>query len=281
MSQLKKSLKSHSRSSFIERTLIDINNSMEQSIFAEKMSRQKGLLQIIDPRIKIIVMIAFLLAVGFSRQLIILAILYLFSFILAILSAVPLGFYLKRVWGFVLLFTGIIALPALFITPGPVLSTLPLGIAITSTGAQTALFLLLRVGTSVSFTILIILSTPWNRLLKAMGVLHIPDMIVLVLGMTYRYIHLFLHMTDEMFLSRKSRTLRRLSGVEGRRLIAETTGNLLGKSLQLSSEVYLAMESRGYRGYPKTMDLFQVRWFDWCFIIVMVIVTCVSIWFGR
>lgn len=281
MSRLKKSSRTKGRSGFIERTLTDINNTMEQSIFAEKMSRQNGLLQIIDPRIKIIVMIVFLLAVGFSRQLIILAMLYLFTVILAILSAIPLGFYLKRVWGFVLLFTGIIALPALFITPGPVLYSLPLGIALTSTGAQTALFLLLRVGTSVSFTVLIILSTPWNSLLKAMGVLHIPDVIVLVLGMTYRYIHLFLHMIDEMFLSRKSRTLRRLSGAEGRHLIAETTGNLLGKSLQLSSEVYLAMESRGYRGYPKTMDLFQVSWFDWCFIIVMGIVTGVSIWFGR
>jgi cobalt/nickel transport system permease protein len=281
VSLIKITTRSQSRSSFIERTLIDINNTMEQSVFAEKMSQRSGLLQIVDPRIKIIVMIAFLLAVGFSRQLIILAILYLFTFILAILSAVPLGFYLKRVWGFVLLFTGIIALPALFITPGPVFYTLPLGIEITSTGAQTALFLLLRVGTSVSFTILVILSTPWNSLLKALGVLHIPDVIVLVMGMTYRYIHLFLHMTDEMFLSRKSRTLRRLSRTEERRLIAETTGNLLGKSLQLSSEVYLAMESRGYRGYPKTIDQFQVRWFDWCFVIVMAIITGASIWFGR
>jgi cobalt/nickel transport system permease protein len=281
VSQLRKSSKSNSRSSFIERTLTDINNVMEQSVFAEKMSQRNGLLQVLDPRIKILVMIAFLLAVGFCRQLMVLAILYLFTFLLAFFSAVPFGFYLKRVWGVVLLFTGIIAIPALFITPGPVLYSLPLGIKITSTGAQSAAFLLLRVGTSVSFTILIILSTHWNSLLKALGVLHIPDVIVLILGMTYRYIHLFLHMTDEMFLSRKSRTLRRLNGPEERHLVAETTGNLLGKSLQLSSEVYLAMESRGYRGYPKTMDSFQMRWFDWCFILVMVLITGMSIWFGR
>lgn len=272
---------SKSRSGFIERTLVDINNALEQSVFAEKIARQKGLLQALDPRLKVISMLMLLFAVSLSRQLTVIAALYFCALILAAASAVPLGFFIKRVWVFIPFFTGVVALPALFITPGPTLINLPFGLVITHTGAMSALFLLLRVGTSVSFTVLFILTTQWNSVLKALGVLRVPDVIVLVLGMTYRYIHLLLHIANDMFLSRKSRILRRMSGAEERRLTAATAGTLLGKSLQLSSEVHLAMESRGYRGYPRTMDRFHMQWFDWVAALVVIFVASAAIWMGR
>lgn len=281
MSQSSQPAHSKSRSGFIERTLVDINNTLEQSIFAEKIARQKGLLQALDPRLKVIAMLMLLFAVSLSHQLAVIAALYIGALILAAVSSVPLGFFIKRVWILIPFFTGIVALPALFITRGPTLLSLPLGIVITRTGAMTALFLLLRVGTSVSLAVLFVLTTPWNNVLKAMGILRVPDVIVLVLGMTYRYIHLLLHIANDMFLSRKSRILRRMSGAEERRLLAATSGTLLGKSLQLSSEVYLAMESRGYRGYPRTMDRFCMHWFDWAAALVVSFVTAAAIWLGR
>ena len=183
-----------------------------------------------------------LLAVGLSRNLLVILALYFLALALAFFSKIPLAFFVKRVWLFIPFFTGVIALPALFITPGPVLAHLPLGLVITQTGLTTALFLLLRVGTSVSLAVLLVLTTPWNSVLKALGVLRVPAVIILILGMTYRYIHLLLHLTNDMFLSRKSRLLRRMNGPEERRLIAATSGTLLNKSLQVSSEVYLAMQ---------------------------------------
>lgn len=270
-----------SRRGFIERTLTDINDVLEQSIFAEKIARQKGLLQALDPRLKVASLVLLLLAVSLSHRLTVIAALYFCALLLAVLSAVPLAFFIRRVWVFVLLFTGLVALPALFITPGPTLAHLPLGLVITRTGARTALFLLLRVGASVSFAVLFILTTPWNSVLKALGVLRVPDVLVLVLGMTYRYIHLLLHTANDMFLSRQSRILRPMNGAEERRLMAATSGTLLGKSLQLSSEVYLAMESRGFRGYPRTMDRFQMRWFDWVASVVVVLISGLAIWAGR
>jgi cobalt ECF transporter T component CbiQ len=281
VSQSTSTSKTKSRTGFIERTLVDINNTLEQTIFAEKISGKKGLLQLLDPRLKVVATLILLLAVSLSHQLVVLLVLYLFALVLATLSAIPMGFFIKRVWILIPFFTGIIALPALFITPGPALITFPLGIIITQTGAMTASFLLLRVGTSVSFAVLFVLSTPWNSLLKALGVLKIPDVIILVLGMTYRYIHLLLHIVTDMFLSRKSRILKRMSGAEERHLLAATSGVLLGKSLQLSGEVYLAMESRGYRGYPRTMDRFRLRSSDWVAGLVAVAIAAAAIWFGR
>ena len=280
-SALNKSAPHSKRHGFIERTLSDISHAFEQSLFAEEIARRPGLLQALDPRMKVLSLIALLLAVGLSRNLLVIAGLYGIALILARLSLVPMGFFVKRVWLFMPFFTGVIALPALFITPGPPLILLPFGLVITSTGLQTALFLLLRVSTSVSLGILLILTTPWNTVLKALGVLHVPDVFILILGMTYRYIYLLLHIANDIFLSRQSRVVRRLSGVEERRIIAASAGVLLSKSLHLSSEVYLAMQSRGFRGYPRTADTFKMQRSDWAASGLVLLIVVAAIWLGR
>ena len=269
------------RHGVIEHTLADISSTLEQSIFAEEIARRRGLLQSLDPRVKVVSMIALLIAVGLSRSVPVILGLYVIALLLAWLSSVPMGFFIKRVWLFMPFFTGIIAIPALFITPGPALVPLPLGLVITQTGALTALFLLLRVSTSVSLAILLVLTTPWNTVLKALGVLRVPDVFVLILGMTYRYIYLLLHSLNDMFLSRQSRVIGRLSGADERHLIAASAGALLGKSLHLSGEVYLAMQSRGFRGFPRTMDTFKMKPLDWLSLAIMVIITVAAIWLGR
>jgi len=270
-----------SRSRFVERTLVDINHTLEQSVFAERTARQPGLLQGLDPRLKILSALLVLLAVGLSHSLLVILALYFLALALAFFSKIPLAFFVKRVWLLIPFFTGVVALPALFITPGLVLAHLPLGLVITQTGLTTALFLLLRVGTSVSVVVLLVLTTPWNSLLKALGVLRIPAVILLILGMTYRYIHLLLHLTNDMFLSRKSRLLRRMNGPEERKLIAATSGTLLNKSLQVSSEVYLAMQSRGFRNYPRTLDTFKMRRIDWLAGLLVLITAAAAIWLGK
>jgi cobalt/nickel transport system permease protein len=272
---------SRPRSSFIEKSLANISQTLEQTLFAEKISQKDGLLQRLDARVKVLALILLLLAVGLSHSLAIILALYLVLLGLAWASAVPMGFYIKRVWLFMPFFTGIIAIPALFITPGPALMHLPLDLIITQTGLNSALFLLLRVGTSVSAAVLLVLTTAWNTVLKALGVMRLPDVVVLMLGMTYRYIYLFLHTANDMFLSRQSRILRRLDGTGERRLVAASAGTLLNHSLQMSGEVYLAMQSRGFRGTPRTMDTFKMQRRDWAFAALTLLITGAAIWLGR
>ena len=46
-----------------------------------------------------------------------------------------------------------------------------------------------------------------NHVLKALRVLRVPVVVVVVLGMTYRYILLLLEIAHEMFEARRSRTV--------------------------------------------------------------------------
>jgi cobalt/nickel transport system permease protein len=265
----------------IERTLAEIGHILEQSLFAETLSRRTGLLQSLDPRVKIVGLLALLISVSVARNLWVIVGLYAVALALAAVSNLPLGSFLKRVWLVLPFFTGMIALPALFLTPGPALWTLPFGLIVTRTGAISALFLLTRVGTSVSFALLLIWTTPWNTLLKALNVLRVPDGFILILAMTYRYIALLLGIVDDMFLSRKSRVVGKLSTADERRMLGASAGALLGRSLQLSTEVYLAMQSRGYRGRPRTLDTFSMRPADWAWAIGLLAVAALAMWLGQ
>jgi len=171
-------------------------------------------------------------------------------------------------------------LPVLFLTPGPALAHLPLGLVLTRTGVTTALFLLLRVNNSASLALLLVLTTPWNTVLGALGVLRIPDAFILILGVNYRYIFLLLHTAYDMFQSRRSRAVGRLSGAENRRLLAAIGATLLNKSYYLSGEVYLAMRSRGFRGAIVMLRLFAMRTKDWPRLAVFLAAAVLAAWLG-
>jgi cobalt/nickel transport system permease protein len=250
----------------LERTLHAISETLERALFAEEISARTGFFQSLDPRVKVLSVLALLFGAGFAHNLVVLAALYGLVLLLAWRSAIPMGFFIRRVWLVLPFFTGVIILPALFVTPGPALLHLPLGLVITRSGASSALFLLLRVSNSVSLTLLLILTTSWNTVLSALGVLHVPDVFLLILGMTYRYIFVLLHTANDMFLSRKSRMVGRLSGAENRRLLAAIGATLLNKSLHLSGEVYLAMQSRGFRGTIVSLKPFSMRTRDWSWL---------------
>ena len=124
----------------------------------------------------------------------------------------------------------------------------PITIAPSIPGLIGAVLFVARVGVSVSLAVLLVLTTPWADLLKSLQAMRVPQVFVLVLAMTYRYIFLFLHTANGMFEARKSRVVARTSGGEQRRWIAGSMGNLLNRSVKMSNDVYAAMVARGFTG---------------------------------
>lgn len=265
----------------LERSLGEASRRLEESLFAEAIGRRAGLLQSLDPRTKLLSFLALIVAANLARAPLAIAGLYLLALPLAWASAVPMGFFVRRVWLALPLLTGLVALPALVLTPGPPLAHLPLGLVLTRTGATSALLLLLRVGTSVSLGLLLVLTTPWAALLRALAALRVPDTLVLILGMTYRYIYVLLRITNEMFLSRKSRVVGRLSAAQERRIQGAIAGTLLAKSLHTSGEVYLAMQSRGFRGYAHALRGGRLARRDYLWLAAAALTACAAIALAR
>jgi cobalt ECF transporter T component CbiQ len=259
------------RRGWFEKTVEDITGAIQSTVFAEEMANLPGIWQRVDPRSKLVAAIALILAASLAHNIVTLLILYALALLIAVAGRIPLPFFVRRVWLFLPFFTAIIAVPAIFsfVTPGRallVISEQP-AIAITEQGVRTAAFLLLRVACSVSFAVILILTTHWGVLLTSLRALHVPQVFVLILGMTYRYIFVLLRSTNDMFLARKSRLVGRVAGQGDRVWIANSMGALLGKSYHLSDEVYLAMVSRGFRGDARTLQPLKMRPLDvmWMF----------------
>jgi cobalt ECF transporter T component CbiQ len=219
-----------------------------------------------------------IVSVAVTHSLLAIALVLLLAVSLALMSSISLFDFARWVWTPVLLFTGCIALPAIFVTPGtPVYAGWP----ITSQGVRTASYLLLRAETAVSLSTLLILSTRWAHILKALRVLRLPVVFIVILGMTYRYLFLILETALDMFESRESRTVGVLEPQDRRRLATATVGVLLSKSYQLSADVHLAMQSRGFRGEVYLLDDFQMQAADWGWLIFFFAVAAAVIWVGR
>jgi cobalt/nickel transport system permease protein len=266
----------------VERSLSSFADALQHTFDAEELAKKRGLLQGLDPRVKIVAILPLILIAALARQLRVIVALFVIAVATALVSKVPLGTLAKRVWLAVLAFTGFISVPALFLTPGRAICSLPLlGWTVTAQGLGAAIYLIMRAETAATFSVLVILCTPWSNVLKALRVLRLPTVLLVILAITYRYIFLLLKTAHDMFESRKSRMVGQLHGREFRRMATASAGVLMSKTLQLSGDVYLAMRSRGFRGEVYVLDEFRTGWLDWVMLALFTAIAVLAFWFGR
>ena len=271
-----------SRAGFLEHSMEGLHGAMERVLYAEASAERRGLLQPLDPRVKVVGLIALIVAAAMAAKLWVIAAILAAGVLLSALSRVPLIQVTGRACAGAFLFTGAIAAPALFLTPGDTAAHLPgLGWTITAQGIRTAAYLLLRVETAATLAVLLVFTTPWAHVLKALRAVRAPVVFVVILGMTCRYILLMLEAAHEMFESRKSRTVGAASRADQRRMAVSSAGVLLGKTFQLSGEVYLAMLARGYRGEVYLLDDFRMAARDWAALACFAAASAAAIWAGR
>jgi cobalt ECF transporter T component CbiQ len=272
------------RGGALEKTLDGLAKVLRQAIASEETAARPGLLQSLDARAKLLGVVALLVAVGLVRHIPVLVGIYLLTLVLAAASRIGLYWFVKRVWLFIPLFSGVIVAPAMFsfVTPGEVV--LPLGhwlgheVGLTRQGVTSAGLIVCRVATSISLVVLLTLTTSWPRLLSALRALFVPRLLVLVLGMAYRYIFVLLDSISEMVTARKARTVAaRRSGRGARTVTGFSGGALFGKAHALSEEIHQAMLARGFRGEVRTLGRLRLRiadgiWLAACLALAVLVV---------
>jgi cobalt/nickel transport system permease protein len=193
----------HGKKSFIGRTIEEIIEFMETTFFSEIYSRRKDLLQSLDPRIKLVSILTLIVATSLIRDLRLLIFVYTLTLLFSYLSKIDILFFIKRVWLFIPIFSGIIAIPMIFnillpgdplirlayLGPGSHLGpfSLPESIYITRQGINAAVIFTMRVATCVSSTVLLFLTTPQQILFKSFRSIGVPKIYVFTLGMTNRH----------------------------------------------------------------------------------------------
>ncbi len=248
------------KGSYVQKTLTSGSELLRQVMFSDETSSRPGLLQRLEPRVKLLGLLALVVTAAFLRTIPALLALYALTLAVAALSRLPVRFFILRVWLFVPVFSGIVLLPATLsvVTEGDLVLTLwhwhgtPHGF--TSQGLTSAGLVLCRVVTSVSLVVLLTLTTPWTRLLASLRALGVPRMFILIIGMAYRYLFLLLASVTDMYQARASRTVGSdKHDKKARAFVAASAGALFGRTMAMSEEVHQAMTARGYRGDAKVL----------------------------
>lgn len=265
----------HGKKGFVGKTIDGIFGFIQEAFISETYAKRSGLLQSLDPRAKLISMLAVIFATSTIGDLNVLIFVYLLTLLFAHLSKINVGFFIKRVWLFIPIFAGIIALPMIFniflpgqcifqvayLGPGAHLGpfSLPANICITEQGVNLAIIFTMRVATCVSAVVLLFITTSQQVLFKSVRSLGVPKVYVLTLEMAYRYIFLLMDMVREMYVAKKARTIKSRSMFEEQKWVGGRMGYTLIRSIDMSEKVHMAMMSRGFNGDVKVMQQFKMK----------------------
>jgi cobalt/nickel transport system permease protein len=274
---------SHKTGRFIERTIEGTVSLLKETVSVELVAAKTGFLQRRDPRFKCLAAALLLITVLISKSIAGLSVVYCAVLVLAGISSIGLLFFLERTLLFVPIFSFFIVVPAIFnvVTPGEPLLSFKLfswSLSITRPGVDSAVIFFMRVLDSVSIGVLLVLTTRQHVLLKTLRIFRVPQLFVMTMGMSYRYIFLFLDIIQKMFIAIKSRVGFVSSTKEGRRVVTSNMAGLWLRSYRLQSQVYDAMVSRGYSGEAQVLDDFRAGIADYLFTAGAVCALIGTVW---
>ncbi len=267
--------------SFLERTLSAIVTTLQDSLFAERNALMSGWLQRMDPRVKVVGFLLLLFTCLASRHLWVPTVVLGGVVVAAVSSRLPVA-SLVRVWIPILLFTGSIALPAIFLTPGQTWFVLPgLEWSVTRQGSLAAGLLLARAEAAASLGFLLTSTTVWPRLIGSLRFFSVPETALVLCSMAYRYCFVLLQSAGSLLESRQARLVGRLRATEQRRLATASVGVLLERAMDLSTDVELAMQARGFRGRARVLHEPSLRPLDWAYLCGAIAITVLLLVLAR
>lgn len=227
----------------------------------------------LDPRIKIVVMIVFVIATLLLPDGAWLAFIlsWLCTWLVSWLAKLPYRVVLKR--SLIILPFLATALTLLFNIPGNVLiswTTGSISATITDAGLVRFTSVISRGWLAIQAAILLTAVTQFPDLMHGLNHLRIPPVLVNIISFMYRYLFVLADEAQRMMRARQARSARLLgTGSHGGSLAwrAKVTGYMVGqlfsRSLDRSDRVYQAMMARGYKGRLLTMAPHAMTRPDW------------------
>ena len=196
-------------------------------------------------------------------------------------------FYLK-ILGLTFFFGFLISFPAAFnvVTPGAVVLPvfelpdsydfwiyhIPREIGLTMQGINGVVMLCLRIINSLTISFLVLYTTPFYKIIRALQIFRVPDAFLFVITLSYKYIFIFAKTMEDMYLARKSRLAGMMRNNEARLWVAGRMADMFRTTMSRYEEVFRAMMSRGFTEQVKISDLGKMGIVDalCCFLFLMV-----------
>lgn len=227
--------------------------------FIDRSSRLDSYIHRLDARTKIITAFLFVvLEVSIPPQHLLVFVIYAGLLLWTVaLSRVPANFILKRAL-MVLPFSALVAVGLPFVRGGETIVFW--GIHLSVAGLWILIGATMKSMLGAVALILLVATTPFNRLLDGLRSLGIPTIFVDMIALTYRYLHILI---DEATRLRRAAIARGYAPkwLPQTIIVGRLVGNLFVRSYERAERVYGAMHLRGYNGQIPTaaFSLFPVH----------------------
>jgi cobalt/nickel transport system permease protein len=231
-----------------------------------------SLIHDLDPRIKVVVTLAFIISNALlpDGAWIAFALAWVFVLLASALSGLGIGFTFRR--SFIALPFALAAITVLFSIPGEPLFTVRLlmsNLTITDAGLLRFASIVVRSWLSVQMAILLVATTEFPKIVHALNHLRVPTVLTVIISFLYRYLFVLVDEVLRMLRARQARS----AAVVGRnsggsilwraRIAGHMAGQLFLRSYERSDRIYNAMLSRGFKGELMTIHPHQFQTRDW------------------
>lgn len=237
-----------------------------QPSFLDRYRQGTSLIHRLDPRLKLLATLAFVLVVTTTPpgNWLAFALLAALAVGALLVAKMPLAEGLKRS-AIVLPFAGMVALSLPFTQAGEVVwSWMPFAFAqggpagwtltVTDTGLIFFATVMVKAWLSVMVSGLLVATTPFPDLLKAMRSLRVPAVLTATISFMYRYLFVLVDEALRLQTARAARSVGAGRSVWWRgRILGGMIGSLFIRSYERSERIYAAMLSRGFAGEVRTL----------------------------
>ncbi|MBI5696879.1 MAG: cobalt ECF transporter T component CbiQ [Nitrospirae bacterium] len=282
------------RTPFLDKGIHHIAKVVRTSYVQWETASQSGLMQGIDARVKVLSLAFLLIVVSLKKEVAPEIYIFAFVFVLAAASRLDLFSFYRRVLFFGFFFGFLIAFPSSLniVREGEVVFHIislqsshdfwvyhiPKDIGITREGLRGVALLTMRVVDSVSISLLLLYTTPFPEIIRALKVMRAPDTFLLVINLTYKYIFIFARTVEDMHLAMKSRQLGEIPDAEARRWIAGRMALIFKRTQLKCEELYAAMLSRGFSGEIRLHGFKPATARDWAAGAAMFAAGAIFLW---
>lgn len=249
-----------------------------------------SLIHDLDPRIKVLVTIAFIIsnAILPDGAWIAFVLAWVFVLFADALSGLGISFTFRR--SFIALPFALAAITVLFSIPGEPLFTFRLlmsNLTITDAGLLRFVSIVIRSWLSVQMAILLVATTEFPKIVHALNHLRVPTILTVIISFLYRYLFVLADEVLRMLRARQARSAAATGKNPGGNVLwrASIAGHMAGqlflRSYERSDRIYNAMLSRGYKGELMTIHPHHFHTSDWLIGVVSILVLILMQIVGR
>lgn len=241
----------------------------------DRYSYHDSIIHLLDPRVKIVITFLFIISIVLTpvKQIMTFILHLVIILWLILMSGLPISYVFKRSL-IIIPFSFFVAIFAPFIprdNQSPLLVIDFIHLNIYSHGLLIMANAILKSWISVLAVIMLYSTTPFPDILRGLERLRLPNILVVLLSFTFRFLFLFI---DEFKRLKKARDAR-LSSTKKLvqwKSLGNIIGSLLVRAYERAEKIYKAMLSRGFDGKIRSNAILKIKTVDITFIFGFILV---------